>query len=176
MQPRPVFLKTTFLTAYSADDIIGNGSHIDERIITMSARQKYRTKQREILLDYFEHMSGTHITASDVCTYFKEQGAPIGKSTVYRQLESLVDEGIINKYIIGVGSPACFEYAGKAGDGRCIGTVFHCKCEKCGRLIHLSCDEIRRLKEHLYDEYRFRMDPARTVFYGLCEDCIKRDY
>jgi Fur family ferric uptake transcriptional regulator len=58
----------------------------------MNSRSKYKTKQREILLDYFKLVPGVHITASDVCDYLKEHGAPIGKSTVYRQLESLVDE------------------------------------------------------------------------------------
>ena len=33
--------------------------------------------------------------------------------TAYRRLEKLVDEGIINKYIIDPGSPACFEYVGE---------------------------------------------------------------
>ena len=66
----------------------------------MNPRSKYKTKQREILLDYFAKVPGVHITASDVCEYFKSQGSPIGQSTIYRQLESLVDEGIINKYII----------------------------------------------------------------------------
>ena len=62
----------------------------------MPSRSKYKTKQREILLEYLESVPGIHITASDVCAYFKEQGASIGQSTVYRQLERLVEEGIIN--------------------------------------------------------------------------------
>lgn len=51
---------------------------------------------------------------------------------MYRQLESLVDEGIVNKYFVDDNSPACFEYIG--GDGRKgPDECFHCKCEKCGR-------------------------------------------
>ena len=37
----------------------------------MNSRSKYKTKQREILLDYLESVPGVHITASDVCEYFK---------------------------------------------------------------------------------------------------------
>ncbi len=137
----------------------------------MQVRAKYRTKQRDILLRYLSSLSGVHITASDVCEYLKEQGAEIGQSTVYRQLESLVDEGILNKYVIDANSPACFEYV--SPDCHAEGGVcFHCKCEKCGRLIHLHCDELAEIQGHLYDEHRFKLDPLRTVFYGLCEQCM----
>ena len=138
----------------------------------MPTRSKYKTKQRDLLLKYLESVSGKHITANDVCEYFKEQGDAIGQSTVYRQLERLVDEGIINKYIIDSNSPACFEYIG--GDCHDDDEVcFHCKCEKCGRLIHLHCDELSGIGKHLFDEHDFKMDPMRTVFYGLCENCNK---
>ena len=136
----------------------------------MNTRSKYKTKQRDILLGYLETMPGTHITASDVCEYFRERGATIGQSTVYRQLESLVDEGIINKYNIDANTPACFEYMGVEHPQNAE-TCFHCKCEKCGKLIHLHCDEMEAIKTHLNNEHGFKMDPKRTVFYGLCEQC-----
>ncbi len=137
----------------------------------MNSKSKYKTKQREMLLGYFETVPGIHVTAGDVCSYLRERGASIGQSTVYRQLENLVDEGIIKKYIVDVNSPACFEYVepGSHGEGE---ICFHCKCEKCGKLIHLHCDELEWMQSHLISEHRFQMDPTRTVFYGLCEQCV----
>ncbi len=123
------------------------------------------------MISYFETVPGVHVTANDVCEYFKAQGAPIGQSTVYRQLESLVDEGIVNKYIIDGNSPACFEYVG-SDDHADSEICFHCKCVKCGRLIHLHCDELEGMQIHLYEEHCFKLNPMRTVFYGLCEQCI----
>lgn len=137
----------------------------------MNMRSKYKTKQREILLTYLESVPGVHITASDVCEYFKSQGAAIGQSTVYRQLENLVDEGIVTKYMIDSTNSACFEYVGENSHGN-ADTCYHCKCEKCGKLIHLHCDEMKLIQSHLDQEHKFRLDPIRTVFYGLCEDCI----
>jgi len=137
----------------------------------MNSRSRYKTKQRETLIGYFESRPGQHITAGEVCEFCREQGTGVGQSTVYRQLESLVDEGIINKYTIDVNSPACFEYAGKHDEtGQ---TCFHCKCEKCGKLIHLHCDELEEIQSHLGREHHFRLDPRRTVFYGLCEECME---
>lgn len=139
----------------------------------MDPKSKYKTKQREILINYLKTTSGGHFTAGDICEYFKQQGSPIGQSTVYRQLEQLVDEGLINKYIIDATSPACFEYVGT--DCHADGEVcFHCKCEKCGRLIHLHCDDLIEIQSHLLSEHHFTLDPLRTVFYGLCEDCREK--
>lgn len=136
----------------------------------MTIKPKYKTKQREMLISYLSSVSGEHITAGDVCEYFKEQGVSIGQATVYRQLESLVDEGIVNKYMIDANSPACFEYMGEeihAGAGIC----FHCKCSKCGKLLHLHCEELMEIQDHLQKEHGFMLDPKRTVFYGICEEC-----
>ena len=136
-----------------------------------SIRSKYKTKQRAILLEYFESVPGVHFTAADVYEYFKLHGITIGQSTIYRQLESFVDEGIINKYIIDGSSPACFEYI-RQDEHVETEICFHCKCEKCGRLIHLHCDELEEIQAHLLAEHHFRLNPMRTVFYGLCKDCM----
>ena len=138
----------------------------------MTSTAVYRTKQRELLLEYLETVPGIHITAGDACAYFRSHGADIGQSTVYRQLEKLVDEGLVIKYTVDGNTPACFEYTG--GDVHTdAGTCFHCKCEKCGRLIHLHCDALEEVQHHLLSGHGFRMNPIRTVIYGLCEDCAK---
>ena len=137
----------------------------------MGQRSNYKTSQRDILLDYLESVKNTHITAGDVCEHFKACGASIGQATVYRRLEKLVDEGLATKYIIDTNSPACFEYTG--ADSHAHGDAcYHLKCEKCGRLIHLSCEEMGCMGSHLLSEHGFKLDPRRTVFYGLCSECM----
>ena len=136
----------------------------------MNTRPKYKTRQREKLISYLETVQGAHITAGDVCQAFSREGSAIGQATVYRQLESLVEEGILNKYIIDEKSPACFEFV-QPKSHRGPGTCFHCKCEKCGKLIHLHCEELDEIQGHLLGEHGFQLDPRRTVLYGLCEGC-----
>ena len=137
----------------------------------MDTKNKYKTKHSEELLDYLKTVEGRHITVSDVCDFFKAQGKSIGTTTVYRQLERMVDEGVVNKYTIDIGTPACFEYNNP--DAHCSGdaTCYHCKCSKCGRLIHMQCEEIDEFRKHMLSEHGFELDPVRTVFYGLCEFC-----
>ena len=71
--------------------------------------------------------------------------------------------------IIDASDPACFEYVG--GRHCETGVCYHCKCEKCGRLFHVSAGEMNALSEYLEKSQNFILDPKRTVFYGLCRSC-----
>lgn len=140
----------------------------------MNSKAAYKTKQKEELMEYLTGNPGEHFTVSDVCEYFRSKGRPIGQTTVYRQIERLVDEGLVNKYNIDSNSPACFEYMGPDSHVE-QGICFHCKCEKCGKLIHLHCEELEEMVVHMKGEHGFLLDPRRTVFYGVCEECSKKD-
>ncbi len=130
---------------------------------------QYQTKQRAEILAYLESIPGRHVTAGDICAHFRAHGKAVGTATVYRQLEHMVSEGLVRKYIVDETSSACFAYTGAEphrGE-RC----YHCKCEKCGQLIHLECEELNSLGAHLLESHGFRLDPMRTVFYGVCAAC-----
>ena len=139
----------------------------------MAEKNQYKTRQRQELLDYLRSAGGDHITVNDVCGHFQRHGKPIGTATVYRQLERMVDEGLVNKYLIDAASPACFEYVGRESHGG--ETCYHCKCEQCGKLFHLHCGELKGLSAHLLEEHGFQINPMRTVFYGLCEACRRNE-
>ena len=123
----------------------------------MGTKAPYQTKQMKQILAYLQTIEGTHVTVADVCS-------------VYRNLEKMVEQRLVAKYNVDGTSSACFEYLG--AEEHCHKTsCFHCKCEKCGKLIHLHCEDVVKLEQHLMDSHGFRMDPCRTVFYGICEEC-----
>lgn len=134
----------------------------------MQQKTQYKTKQRDELRAFLQQAPGKHITAGDVCEYFKNAGRPIGMATVYRQLEKMVDEGIVTKYNIDANTPACFEYLGAhLGEEVC----YHCKCQVCGKLVHMHCHELPELEKHILKDHGFAIDPIRTVFWGVCREC-----
>ena len=139
----------------------------------MENRSKYRTRQREELLGYLQTMPGEHFTAAELCAHLRERGSSIGQTTVYRQLERMVDEGLLNKYTIDAGSPACFAFIDR--EKSCGEHCFHCRCERCGRLIHMHCEELEEIQKHLREHHGFYLNPLRTVFYGLCGECARAE-
>lgn len=136
----------------------------------MNGRKKYSTRQRDEILKFLMTVPGKHITVKDVKDYFEREGIRVGTTTIYRTLESLVDEGEVAKYELSGASGACFEYLDK--NHYCHpSSCYHCKCEKCGRLIHIDCDEILKVEQHLAKHHGFAVNTKRTVFYGLCKEC-----
>jgi Fur family ferric uptake transcriptional regulator len=112
------------------------------------------------------------MTAGQVLDQLREKGLTIGFSTVYRQLDRLVEEGAVNKYTVDAVAGACYEYKGEHGADPAF---VHGKCEKCGKLIHMHCDELEGIAAHLKEHHRFILNPMRTVFYGICDQCAKTE-
>lgn len=136
-------------------------------------RSQYKTWQRAEITAYLMATQGEHVTVNDIVKHFEESGKPIGLTTVYRHLDKLVDEGIINKYNLDNGSSACFEYIDNEHTKDGAASCYHCKCDKCGKLIHLHCEEIEALIKHIEKNHSFVINPRRTVLYGLCDSCRK---
>ena len=122
-----------------------------------------------MLIRYLESIPGKHITVQDICDYFTGQGITIGQATVYRHLSTLIEQNLVRKYTIDEKSPACFEYVG--GDNSCFEVCLHCKCDSCGKLIHLNCNHLSHIQTHLFEDHNFVLNKGKTVFYGICENC-----
>lgn len=146
--------------------------HFMEGIVLVKAQ--YKTKQMVEILAFLESVKGSHVTVSDICHYFEEKGIAVGTTTVYRQLEKMVKEGVVAKYVVDGGNSACFEYIGEH-DKEEKQTCYHCKCELCGKLVHLHCKEVESLKHHMMEHHGFIMDPVRTVFFGICSECRQKE-
>ena len=127
----------------------------------------YKTKQREIILDYLRHAK-SHVTIDDVTNHLKEDGNKVGRTTVYRYMEKLADEGLLRKYFIEEGVGACYQYQGSEAG---CSEHFHLKCTKCGKLFHVDCDFLSEIGVHVFEHHQFRIDNSKTVLYGVCKNC-----
>lgn len=127
----------------------------------------YQTRQGKALIEYLQTLGSRHVSAQEIAENLPER---IGTATIYRQLEKLVEQGLVQKYV-NDGAPACYQYIG--GEEGCR-THFHLKCMKCGTLIHLDCDEMNSLSNHILAAHGFLPDPTRSAIYGTCGDCLKK--
>lgn len=127
-------------------------------------KQKYQTKQSKQVLAFLQERAGEHTTAQEVCDYFKKQEEPISAATVYRQLDRLAQEGELLKFT--TDSAVCYEF--QPSD---VQAPIHCKCEVCGDLLHLVCDEFQELEQHISNHHQFKISSQKTVLYGVCEAC-----
>lgn len=128
----------------------------------------YNTQQRERILGLLKENAGRHLTAEEIESAARREGRPVGKSTVYRYLDRLVDQGAVRKFIAEEGKSACYQYTG--ADAPCV-NHYHLKCSDCGALLHVECEFLDKVGSHVLEHHGFVLNGEKTVLYGLCRDC-----
>ena len=135
----------------------------------MSKSTGYNTRQKENLLAFLVKNKERHTNVQEISAYLSGEGISVVTATIYRQLDRLVEQGIVRKYILDGKSGACYQYI---EDDDCH-EHFHLKCTSCGQLIHIDCDFLAGINQHIYEHHRFSVDSSQTVFYGTCAQCSK---
>ncbi len=130
-------------------------------------RGAYSTRQKRELLKFLQEKSMQHFSVDEVVFEMQERGEKIGRSTVYRTLEALAEQGSVRKY---QGMQGITQYQHVVDAARCD-DHFHMMCSRCGNLMHVDCSLMRAMSEHLMLEHGFRLDPRETILVGVCEKC-----
>jgi len=138
--------------------------------------RSYMTPSRKAVLSLFRSHPHRRFTAEQVCTLIcraNEEGtALLGKSTVYRQLSKLCEQGQLTRTTdtdgrLSGGAVHVYQYAAPDGRGE---STFRLQCRLCGRVTPLDCEKTDTLITHLRDHHGFAMEGS-TVLGGVCRDC-----
>ena len=92
----------------------------------------------------------------------------VNTTTVYRYLDKLCAEHVVIKYPDLNSDKAVFQFAGE--EKKCTDHL-HLKCIRCGKVVHLDCNFMDELKEHLFQEHGFRLQCSGDMLHGICKDC-----
>ena len=106
-----------------------------------------------------------HVTANEVYEFVKESCPTIGKGTVYRNLDILVEEGNLRKVEVSDG-PNRFDLTLK--------NHYHVRCVNCGEISDVDMDEILGLLEKIHDTYGTDFLEYDILFKGICPKCQKK--
>lgn len=132
----------------------------------------YQTRQSRHILDMLKVHQAECLTAEDIYRLLKDSGEGVGQTTVYRHLERLCADGTVRKYLGGEGGRASYQFVGR--ETPCA-AHFHLKCTACGELFHADCAFLNELSERILNAHGFMLDGGKTVFYGLCAACAKKE-
>ena len=133
----------------------------------MQEKNSYRTRQKQSVLDFFAAHPHTQFSAKEIAECVKAQ-SNIGESTVYRLIKKLTDSGEIRRFSGKNVKSVVYQYT---GNHEHCHEHFHLKCTECGEFIHLDCKLMKSFGEHCSEHHGFRIDPMKTVFYGVCSAC-----
>lgn len=130
--------------------------------------KNYTTKQKVIILDLLKSHSDKHLTVDEMMQILYTKNVCVSRATLYRNLDILVLSGEVRKFYVQE-DKACYQYI---GSGSLCTEHFHLVCSSCGELMHLRCDEITKIINHINKEHSFLVDPGKVIFYGTCEKCL----
>ncbi len=122
----------------------------------------YKTKQKDLILNEIKNRK-SEFKAQDIYEYLNKE---VGLTTIYRLIDKLVKEGLLNK-TIGNDNIAYYQYLEKCEHEN----HFYLKCEKCGNIIHVDCDCITELMSHIAREHKFKINSEHIIINGICEKC-----
>ena len=130
---------------------------------------KYNTKNKTYVRSFMKEHADQHLSIEEISAGLSASSRLVPLPSLYRIMDELVEEGVVRRYTIDRSSAACFQYSGEEAHNH-----FHLICSSCGRLIHLECDEVNHLLQHIEKEHAFKIDMTKVNLYGLCEACQKR--
>ena len=124
------------------------------------------TRQRLLVANTLA-AAGRRLTADQLYRNLRRREPAIGRATVFRTLETLVDAGVARRLEL---------------DGHVYAYVaclpahhHHIACTRCGRVEEIDEAYVKPIARRLAREMGFEIDDARLDFYGRCATCRAKD-
>lgn len=125
---------------------------------------KNYSKQREEIIGIIKELYN-HSTAEEIYFLAKQKDSSVSRSTVYRNLSVLVQEGIVNQIAVSNG-PDRYDYIhNREKHGHAI-------CKKCGQMYDFLYDfNLEQVKESIMKQNGFDISDGEMIVKGICYSC-----
>lgn len=121
------------------------------------------THQREIILEELRSVK-THPTADELFEQVRSRLPRVSLATVYRNLEWLCQQGIVQKIEVG-GRQKRFDGTTKLH--------YHIRCIGCGRVDDVDMHPVEELDHVLLKKNGYTVMGHRLEFWGTCPACSR---
>lgn len=119
------------------------------------------TVQRRVILEELKRGNG-HYTADEILTMTKKRWAEMGLATVYRNLNVLMEFGLVTS--VNFGQEHCLYEIAK-------GPHYHIICRRCGTIEDLKDVMIDELNVQIARLTRYQVTDHQLEVFGLCPSC-----
>lgn len=120
-----------------------------------------RTPNQTKILHLLKHLN-QEISAQDLYIQLRQQGQTMGLATVYRSLEALKLEGVVQVRTLANGESL---YSCSQEDRH------HLTCLQCGNSIAINECPVHDLESQLQTSHQFKIFYHTLEFFGLCSKC-----
>lgn len=120
-----------------------------------------RTRSQERILNLLKSLNRA-ISAQDIYVELRNRSQSIGLATVYRSLEALKLEGVVQVRTLASGESL---YSSVQQDKH------HLTCLQCGKSIPINECPVHELEIQLHSSHQFKIFYHTLEFFGLCNQC-----
>lgn len=120
-----------------------------------------KSRQRTLILETIRQ-NPIHPTAKEVYNQVREKCPNISLGTVYRNLSTLSEIGMIRHIAV---SDGCDRY-----DGR-LDRHFHLICNRCGKVTDVETDGYENIEKITEQQTLYKVDEIDIVMRGICPHC-----
>ena len=124
------------------------------------------TKHRKAVLELLEK-SSQPLTAEDIYLLLKEKDISINISSIYRILDALASNLLINKFSFEENNKTLYEINN-------LEHKHHLICSSCKKVFPLSGCPLSNYESKIEDELDFEVTNHKLEIYGFCKDCRKQ--
>lgn len=137
------------------------------------SKKQYQTVGRTLLTEYLSATARTRPQRADeIYDGLMLTGHAPGKSSIYRLIAAMCEEGTLRRTREGGEGGFVYQYVGVE---HACHNHFHLQCLSCGSVMHLECACSEEIAAHLEKEHGFAVDSGRSVLYGICTECQKKN-
>jgi len=119
------------------------------------------TRSQERILNLLKNLNRA-ISAQDIYVELRNGSQSIGLATVYRALEALKLEGVVQVRTLASGESL---YSSVQQDKH------HLTCLQCGKSIPINECPVHELETQLHQSHKFKIFYHTLEFFGLCNRC-----
>jgi Fur family ferric uptake transcriptional regulator len=120
-----------------------------------------RTRSQEQILKLLKSLNRA-ISAQDIYIEMRSRNQSIGLATVYRSLEALKLEGVVQVRTLASGESL---YSSVQQDKH------HLTCLQCGKSLPINECPVHELETQLHKSHKFKIFYHTLEFFGLCKQC-----
>ena len=135
----------------------------EQRLATLGHRL---TAQRVIILEALRNSAHT-VTAQDLFERLRRKHPYLGRATVFRNLDALVEVGLAQRF---ERAGHVYAYAGCSPEHH-----HHLVCSRCDQAIEVDEAVVAPLVQQLDDRYGFSVEHSALDFYGVCAGCRRSE-
>jgi Fe2+ or Zn2+ uptake regulation protein len=131
-------------------------------------KAEYKTKARQVLIDFLKGNPNNRFSAREIYDHIKKDAETLNRTTVYRNLDRLCEQGVLVRYKEPNQDAWYYQYS---EDHQHCNEHMHAQCSECGKIFHLENEFVDEFEKNIESVFGISINSEKSIIIGKCKDC-----